>query len=178
MISANDYPAGALTRNEQGATFFQIVIRPDGNPDTCSVLISSGYRELDDTTCKLMLKRARFAPVQGSDGKAIYAVYRGTMTWAIDAPISRVRGADFDLEINRVPAGVTLPVEFKVSYFHGGNGSFGQCTAVEADERPPVVLSDLACKAVSQSPGDPIRNSQGQLVDAMDEALVKFSLKK
>jgi hypothetical protein len=55
------------------------------------------------------------------------------------------------------------------------NGSFGRCDAAEPDKKPPAALVGLACKAVSQSVGDPIRNRQGQAVDAMDEALVKFN---
>lgn len=178
LITANDYPPSAIARNEQGSVLFKIVVRPDGVPDTCTILLSSGYKDLDDRTCNIVLERARFAPAIGLDNKAVYAVYRQVLSWALGRPLPPVDSSDLELMVNQAPRGVSLPHEVQIAFFHGADGRFGRCSAVSGPKNPPAELVDLACKSMSQSPGDPVRNSAGHAVDAIDMASVRFSLQK
>jgi TonB family protein len=57
LFASSDYPPGALDRNEQGAVYFQVVVNPEGRVDNCTILLSSGYNDLDYVTCQLVTKR-------------------------------------------------------------------------------------------------------------------------
>jgi TonB family protein len=185
----SDYPPGALDRNEQGAVYFQVVVNPEGRVDTCTILLSSGYNDLDYATCQLVTKRARFSPAQDQDGKPIYGTYRQVINWRIsnrpfgtDVVSTPTIPPDLDLTINKAPPGVTLPLAFDVSSFVKANGAANGCRfspkpLVTQQVAPPQVLVDLACNAVLQSALAPIRNSKNEPVDASNSATVRFSVK-
>ncbi len=179
LFGASDYPPSALARNEQGSVLFQVVVRPDGTPDTCSILVSSGYKDLDDVTCKIVLERARFSPATDLNNKPTYGVTRSHINWAIDRrSFPPIDSPDVELTLNQAPPGMSLPREVSISFFHGAGGSVGGCSADKGEKDPPAILVDLACKYMSQSPGDPIRNREGRAVDGRDMATVRFSLQK
>jgi protein TonB len=56
-------------------------IRADGRVDRCTVLRSSGYAELDETTCRLIERRFRFVPAHDAGGRAIEWEVRTDYTW-------------------------------------------------------------------------------------------------
>jgi TonB family protein len=178
IISAEDYPQSALDRGETGSVFFKLVINPQGAVDTCSVQVSSGSSILDATTCTIVRKRARFEPAVGLDGKPIYGTYRGVISWGINNAMSRKAGPDIELVIDRAPMGVSMPLMVPVSYLHGANGSVTRCEPADDATLSPRALVDLACNAIRQAPGEPIRSSDGRAVDAQDSARVQFRLQK
>src|ERR1051325_7755637 len=69
LISIDDYPSAALQRGEQGAAYFQVVITPEGGVDSCTILLSTGYKDVDDRTCEIITKRARFSPAKDQDDR-------------------------------------------------------------------------------------------------------------
>src|SRR5438105_11963691 len=72
LMSVDDYPPAAMARGEQGSVYVRMLVSPEGRVDTCTILLSSGSRDLDDATCRIVTARARFAPAQGADGHPIY----------------------------------------------------------------------------------------------------------
>lgn len=177
LIRASDYPAIALARNEQGSVLLKLVIRPDGVPDTCAIVVSSKFKDLDDATCKIVMARARFVPA-AADGKPLYQAYEGVINWAIDRLPAPLDNSDFELTVNQAPSGISLPAKVKITFMHGADGKVGRCSADEQDKDASPVLVDLACKFMRESPAEPIHNRDGVPVDAMDMATVKFSLQK
>ena len=79
----NDYPTSAMREGKQGVTGFRVSVGPDGRVTDCSVTRSSGSPELDDTTCKLITRRARFAPAMDGDGKPTTGTYSSSVRWQI-----------------------------------------------------------------------------------------------
>ena len=75
LITPQDYPESVFERNEQGTVFFHLIVGTDGRVKDCQITRSSGYRDLDDTTCRILSKRARFEPKLGSDGKPVEFAY-------------------------------------------------------------------------------------------------------
>ena len=61
-VSDDDYPPAALRRHVEGAVTARLTIELRGHVENCVVIRSSGDRELDETTCRLLLRRARFKP--------------------------------------------------------------------------------------------------------------------
>jgi protein TonB len=79
----NDYPTSAMREGKQGVTGFRVSIGPDGKVTDCSVTKSSGSPELDDTTCKLITRRARFTPAMDGEGKPTTGSYASSVRWQI-----------------------------------------------------------------------------------------------
>jgi len=76
-ITADDYPSKALRDRLSGIVRFRVDVDETGAVDGCIIqqaLSSPAFRE---PTCKLIEKRARFAPAVGADGKPVRS-YWGT----------------------------------------------------------------------------------------------------
>jgi TonB family protein len=70
-----DYPDSAKRSRQGGAVESELTIRSDsGHVIMCTVLGSSGVAELDATTCRLLLRRARFVPGAGPTGISRYVI--------------------------------------------------------------------------------------------------------
>jgi TonB family protein len=183
VFSAMDYPRSALDRGEQGSVYFELVVDPQGRVDNCRVLISSGYKDLDDVTCRIVSTRARFAPAMSEEGKPIFGTYRRMTSWRINSyePPPAV-APDVDLTINQAPPGAKLPLEFEVRYLVRANGTASDCRPATDSKPapqavPPQVLVDLACDAVTKSRIQVVRDHNNVPVEASDSATVRFSVK-
>lgn len=105
-VTDDDYPPAAARQNHQGTVAFQLMIDSSGLPAGCSVVQSSGFEELDQQVCSLMVQRARFSPARDASGKAIAAPYKGRFTWRMqqDETVFRPGSnrAEFELSADNV----------------------------------------------------------------------------
>lgn len=105
-VTDDDYPAAAARQNHQGTVAFQLTIDSSGLPAGCSVVQSSGFEELDQQVCSLMVQRARFSPARDASGKAIAAPYKGRFTWRMEQNETVFRPgsnrAEFELSADNV----------------------------------------------------------------------------
>jgi protein TonB len=81
--SDNDYPAQALRDHIEGEVGFVLTVGADGVPTQCEVSGSSGNADLDQTTCTLMMERARFHPATDADGHATNGTFASKVRWQI-----------------------------------------------------------------------------------------------
>lgn len=79
-FSAADYPA-TLKSGESGRTHYRLTIGPDGRVTACSITKSSGFSLLDERTCSLVMRRARFSPAVDSQGNTISGTWSGSVVW-------------------------------------------------------------------------------------------------
>jgi TonB family protein len=183
IVAWTDYPQGALDRNEQGSVYFEVIVSPEGRVDSCKILISSRYKDLDEAACRIVTVRARFAPAKDEGGRSIYGAYRQVINWRINSAGSPpIIGPDFDLTINQAPEGMKLPVQFAVHYLVKANGAASRCEfsndwAPKSPIVPPPTLVHLACDVAMQPPIRIVRNHKDEPVDASDGATVRFSVK-
>ncbi len=81
-VTAADYPQTALREERSGTTGFRVTIGTDGRVIDCQITSSSGSDDLDDATCKVVSRRARFAPAfQG--GQPVESTYSNRINWSI-----------------------------------------------------------------------------------------------
>ena len=78
-----DYPPGALARHEEGTTEFRVTVGTDGRAKGCVVIKSSGFSDLDDATCRMILTQGRWKPATDSSGQPIESLYSRKVTWKI-----------------------------------------------------------------------------------------------
>jgi periplasmic protein TonB len=82
-VSTNDYPPGALRREEQGAVRFELAIGADGRVTGCRITASSGFPDLEAATCSNVTRRARFEPASDATGARVPGSYNGSIRWVI-----------------------------------------------------------------------------------------------
>jgi protein TonB len=79
------YPPESLKAGEQGTVDFRVDVSETGIPENCVILKTSGYPRLDQATCDLILKTARFKPALDLDGKPTRATFTSKTKWVIPA---------------------------------------------------------------------------------------------
>src|SRR5437764_1488841 len=81
-VSYDDVPQYLIEKNNgTWAVGTRLVVAPSGKLERCDIDTSSGVAELDEYTCVLLLKRARFQPARWTDGSPVYGAYRTVITW-------------------------------------------------------------------------------------------------
>jgi TonB family protein len=83
FISADDYPAVASARGEEGAVRVMVGVDINGRVTACIVTQSSGSSSLDEATCRLIRSRAVFDPAIGSDGRPTPGIFTKTINWKL-----------------------------------------------------------------------------------------------
>ena len=82
-VSNDDYPSSAIRNEEQGTTGFRLTVGPNGRVTNCSVTSSSGSSALDNATCSLMTRRARFTPARDSNGQPTTDTVSSRIRWVL-----------------------------------------------------------------------------------------------
>ncbi len=82
-ITTDDYPPAALRDGKEGRTRFRLGVGADGRVTGCTVVSSSGFDELDQTACRILQRRARFAPAMNAAGQAVASSYSSSVLWRI-----------------------------------------------------------------------------------------------
>ena len=84
VFTYDDYPAEAVRNRWQGTVVVDLTISRDGSPTACRIVQSSGHKVLDDATCDLIMRRAKFVPARDMNGNPIESHLQAPpVTWAI-----------------------------------------------------------------------------------------------
>jgi TonB family protein len=89
LVSYMDYPDAALRAGEQGDVELQLVVAPEGRVISCTVLKSSGSPVLDSSSCRLLVRRARFWPALDNESRPIASTVRHVLKWRMWASPAR-----------------------------------------------------------------------------------------
>ena len=82
-IQNQDYPPSSLRNAEQGDVGFTLEVDQNGVATDCSVDEPSSWPTLNEATCRLLLERARFIPLQNEAGENIAGQYSSAVRWQI-----------------------------------------------------------------------------------------------
>lgn len=85
-LSADDYPAAALRTEAEGTTGVQLTIGSDGRITGCEITSSAGSSVLDQATCQLLRRRARFTPATDEQGRPVTGSYATRISWRLPQP--------------------------------------------------------------------------------------------
>lgn len=83
-IRDSDYPRGARAAGAQGTTETEIAVGANGRPTACTILRSSRSPELDQATCRLIMRRFRFRPARDHLGRAIPDLVGYEQEWNLE----------------------------------------------------------------------------------------------
>jgi protein TonB len=84
-FSTIDYPSVAIREGDEGTVAISVKVDINGRVSSCTVTQSSGHIALDEITCKLYAKRARFTAALGKDGAPVEASYADRIRWQLPA---------------------------------------------------------------------------------------------
>ncbi|OCC24081.1 energy transducer TonB [Croceicoccus estronivorus] len=79
----DDYPTRAMRDERAGVARFSVTVGTDGKVESCQITGSSGHADLDEATCKLVTRRARFKPATDGDGNPTVGSYSNAVRWQI-----------------------------------------------------------------------------------------------
>ena len=65
----------------QGTVGVEVTVDAAGRVSNCSVTHSSGFKALDTETCKVVQRKARFAPAKDEQGRPVTGVLYGEIAW-------------------------------------------------------------------------------------------------
>jgi protein TonB len=85
LFSTDDYPPSALRNEEHGTTQVRLSIGTDGRVTDCSVSASSGSSTLDNATCSIIRRRARYTPAKDQSGNPIAGTDSARIRWELPA---------------------------------------------------------------------------------------------
>jgi TonB family protein len=89
LFAVSDYPAEAAKQGAQGITDFRLHVTAAGNVEKCDIERSSGSAALDQVTCQVIMKRARFRPAVNDAGNPVDSVYPGMIHWLLEPEPAR-----------------------------------------------------------------------------------------
>ena len=83
LFSTNDYPREAARLEQSGTVGVLSWVETSGRVSSCEVIESSGAAALDQATCSIIQRRARFTPATDAAGKAIRAPTFHRIRWEL-----------------------------------------------------------------------------------------------
>jgi len=83
LFSTDDYPQSSIRNEEQGTTAVRLSIGTDGRVADCSITSSSGSTALDNATCNIIRRRARYTPAKDQAGNPIAGTDSARIRWEL-----------------------------------------------------------------------------------------------
>lgn len=85
IFDGSDYPLAAVKRGALGRTKVRVIVGVDGRARDCQVILTSGHKDLDETTCRVATSRGRFEPAKTKDGRSVESPYIYSIRWMVSS---------------------------------------------------------------------------------------------
>nr|WP_298897035.1 energy transducer TonB [uncultured Altererythrobacter sp.] len=82
-VTDSDYRTIWINREWTGTARFSLEINASGRVTNCQITRSTGHNALDNATCQLITKRARFRPATDVSGQAVPSTYSNAISWEL-----------------------------------------------------------------------------------------------
>ncbi|MCW4461667.1 energy transducer TonB [Sphingomonas sp. BT-65] len=82
-VTNDDYPDESVRMGESGSVGVRLDIAADGKLAACTVISSSTFKRLDEATCAMIRRRARYEPARLTDGKAVASAAFLRFRWQV-----------------------------------------------------------------------------------------------
>ncbi|WBO21704.1 energy transducer TonB [Sphingomonas abietis] len=180
-FTSDDYPPSALQKNEFGYVGFSILIDPDGKSEKCDVIAPSAFRDLNDLSCSLAMRRVRFTPAIGSNGQPAYGLFRSWASWMVAADsvamdrLMKLYPPPSNVDLTLFVRAAKLPDPIDLIITVDASGVIGECQAKNSSA--PADITQLACEQLkSQWKPTTAATVAGEAVQTVQTARVDFRL--
>lgn len=159
-VTENDYPTAALRQELQGITGFRVTVGPDGFVTDCVITQSSGTPILDQATCQLVTRRARFYPGLDASGKETTGTYANRIRWIIPQDSEGEGGGRIAMTEHPVP-GTSV-----ISFVIGTDGHATDCQVISGPNPEAFLIYAMPCGMDARFPvyTDPAGNPVARTV--------------
>ncbi len=82
-VTDTDYKSRWIREGLSGTARFKLEVGVSGKVESCQITKSTGHSVLDQATCQLASKRARFKPATDGDGQKASGSYTNSIRWKI-----------------------------------------------------------------------------------------------
>lgn len=82
-VRNSDYRTSWIRREMTGTASFSLQISASGRVTGCTITRSTGHSALDQATCRLVSKRAKFTPARDDKGAVTSGNYSNSVTWRL-----------------------------------------------------------------------------------------------
>lgn len=82
-LEVDAYPAKSRELKEEGTVHYRVEVNSKGQLESCQVTRSSGFERLDEATCKLMVRAARFDVRKDQNGRGKSYAHEGAVVWKL-----------------------------------------------------------------------------------------------
>lgn len=173
-IVPDDMPKEIVGQRVHITVSFDLTVGPDGTVSRCDADPSSGAAVVDQTTCLLLMKRARFVPARDEQGVSAYGVFRSYVIW--DASNQNWRQpiqTDVVLALNKFPPKLHPPIIISPTIMVDATGHVTRCEP--GDSEAAKALGAIACRQVTAEWSAPVaKGVDGKLVASIQNVTVGF----
>lgn len=82
-VTDNDYRTVWINRGWDGVAGFSLSVGTNGRVENCTITQSTGHTALDQATCRLVQRRARFNPAKNDQGEKVSGTFSSAVRWQI-----------------------------------------------------------------------------------------------
>lgn len=82
-ITTSDYRSSWINRGMTGIAGFRVTVGTNGRAQGCVITQSTGHGALDEATCQLIERRARFEPARDAQGNRTSGTFASKVRWQI-----------------------------------------------------------------------------------------------
>ncbi|MCB2088590.1 MAG: TonB family protein [Sphingomonadaceae bacterium] len=82
-VTPNDYRGRWIAEELTGTASFKLEVGTNGKVERCTITKSSGHAALDEATCDLVTRRAKFRSAQDETGAKVSGSYTNSVRWQL-----------------------------------------------------------------------------------------------
>ena len=86
MLRDDAFPRAEPVDSKHALVGIRLEVGKDGRVSACTIIRSSGLSKLDARTCRLLIRKARFAPARDSRGKPVPDIHESDFVWRFREP--------------------------------------------------------------------------------------------
>jgi TonB family protein len=76
IFTMDDYPLAAIRNHWEGTAIAELTVNKEGRVSACKIVWTTGHKVLDNATCDLLMRRAKFTPATDKQGNPTDSVVR------------------------------------------------------------------------------------------------------
>lgn len=171
-VTTLDYPKLSILFAEEGIVNVRLNLTMSGRVSACTVLRPSGFARLDELTCKLLSRRAKFTPALGPDGQPAAGRYTQAVGWkmADEKPV-RASSLGWKRPADAKRRNERGTVSFKLEIDE--NGNVATCSITESSGYQS--LDDATCRQLKEMKApSPFQNERGKFVSRKVTSAVRW----
>jgi len=175
-VKEQDFPSAAKAKGNHGAVRFVLAIDAGGSVYRCDIVKTSGFALLDQQTCALMLRKAKFDPAMDQSGTAAASEWSRMIAWGQTIAADPMANYDLVIKVASLPAEKRF-LDVVLRTVVSADGQLEVCTVQTPSGLAALdrQACDLAGQTMSSQPlkaadGTPVRGVRTQRMGFLVEA--------